>query len=100
MKSKEFGPGGGRPKFYYVDPLLAIYGVVFLHLLKPNIILNITFCLPLMVKENENWKYFKDALYFILFYFTGENSPIVKILFFFLIVAKLKSSESPPVKVR
>ena len=100
MKSKEFGPRGRlHPKFYYVDPLLAIYGVVFLHLLNRHIILNITFCLPLVLKENENCKYFKDALYFILFYFIGENSPIAKILFFFLIVAKLKSNESPPVKV-
>ena len=41
----------------------AIYGVVFLHILNPNIILNITFCLLLMLKENKNYKYFKDALY-------------------------------------
>ena len=60
---------GGRPKFYYVDPLLAIYGVVFLHLLNQNIILNITFCLPLMLKENENYKYFKDALYLFIYFF-------------------------------
>ena len=58
------GGGGRRPKFYYVDPPLAIYGVVFLHLLNPNIILNITFCLQLVLKENENCKYFKDVLYF------------------------------------
>ena len=24
MKLKEFGPGGARPKFYYVDPPLVI----------------------------------------------------------------------------
>ena len=25
MKLKEFGPGGARPKFYYVDPPLSVY---------------------------------------------------------------------------
>ena len=73
MKSKEFGPRGRlHPKFYYVDPLLAIYGVVFLHLLNPNIILNITFCLPLVLKVNKNYKYFKDALYLFIYFFLAK----------------------------